>query len=86
MPICAKCKVMLPPNFMTPVSKDAYLCEFCKRNLIILKYGEFNEKSVSKTELIKEYDIFMKMVKEKNSILKDAMAGDVKDIPEKLLI
>lgn len=86
MPQCAKCKKFLPPNFITKISDKDSICEFCKRDVVIIRYGKFNEKSATRSEIVKEYQIFMKKVKERNSILKDAMKDDMKDIPEKLII
>jgi len=42
------------------------------------------EKATRK-DIAKEYELFLKMVKEKNSILKDAIKGDASGIPEKLI-
>jgi hypothetical protein len=79
MGICKKCNCALPPGFI----ENGTICVFCERDVTTIHYGD---KSASKMELIKEYDIFLKMVKEKNSILKRAVKGDMSGIPEKLII
>ena len=77
---CQKCKCFLPPGF---VPEGSEICVFCERNITAIHYGN---KSASKLELIREYDIFLKMVKEKNAILKKAVKGDFSEVPEKLII
>jgi hypothetical protein len=75
---CKQCNDFLPPGFI-----ENERCVFCVQDRKIIHYGE--GKSVTKDEIIKEYDIFLKMVKEKNEILKNAVRGDASDVPESLL-
>jgi NifB/MoaA-like Fe-S oxidoreductase len=74
---------MLPPNFFEEVGPK--ICAFCLRDVKEIKYGEHGEKTATKEEIVKEYDIFLKMVFERNKILKDATKGDMSGIPEKLI-
>lgn len=76
---CQVCRSMFPPGFV-----EGEKCIFCVRDTDMIKYGD--GKSVTKLEIIKEYDIFMKMVKEKNEILKRAVKGDFTGIPDKLIL
>jgi hypothetical protein len=80
---CVKCAALLPPNFFEEVGPK--ICTFCLRDVKEIKYGEHGEKTATKEEIIKEYDIFLKIVKEKQEILKDATKGDMSNIPEKLI-
>lgn len=82
MGLCVKCKKFLPPQLMEDV-EGGKLCLFCKSDKDELQLS--NGRLAKKEDVIKEYDVFMKMVKEKNDILKKAMHGDVKDIPTKIL-
>ena len=68
MPKCDKCGKFLPPGFVEPVpDTEDKLCLFCRRDIKQLEhYGEI----VTKEQIIKEYDIALKMIKEENEILK----------------
>jgi len=79
MGLCMKCKKMLPPGFV-----EEEVCIFCKRNTEKIEYS--NGKIATKTEIVNEYDIFLKVVKEKNEILKNAVKGDTSGIPDKLIL
>lgn len=83
MPKCLKCSALLPPQLLNESSK---ICLFCELDRKVIVYGEPPDvKTKNKDEVIKEYDIFLKMVKEKNEILKNAMKGDTSSIPTKIL-
>lgn len=77
---CTVCKQFLPPGF-TKVTEDnkAAKCIFCERDTLELKYVDENgkEQIASKFEIIKEYDKFIKQMKDnpqiKELILKDAI-------------
>ena len=81
MPKCGKCYGYLPPPFMVDMRDGGRICAFCNDGTNKMTYkGE----PVTKEEIIKEYEIFMRMVKEKNEILRNAVDGDGV-IPEKLI-
>ena len=84
MPKCAKCGYILPPQFMTKMSEKDSLCQFCVEDKLILTYSD-GRKKVNRKDIADEYKLFLKMVREKNDILKDAMKGDASGIPEKLI-
>lgn len=81
MGLCIKCRKFLPPQLLTQV-EGGKLCLFCEvgKDEIPVK-----DRVVKKTDIILEYDLFMKVVKEKNDILKKAMRGDTSGIPTKIL-
>jgi len=67
MPKCDKCFSVMPPDFLTDISeKGGKECWFCKtgKNEIINKIGG----KYTKEECIKDYDIFLKKLKEKKKI------------------
>lgn len=80
MPQCQKCRAFLPPGFIHtehPRSGEPLkgaLCLFCieEKNTIIYDNGR---KKVNKSDIVYEYDIFMKRIKEDNQILKDGAQG-----------
>lgn len=78
---CQKCYAMVPPPFMVEKSDGGRICAFCNDGTNNMTY---KGQPVSKTEIIREYEIFMQMVKEKNEILKNAVDGDGV-VPEKLI-
>lgn len=77
---CKKCKSFLPPGFV-----EGDLCVFCVRGNEFIVYDE-GKKRATKSELVEEYRVFLRMVKERNEILKNAVKGDLSDIPEKLIV
>jgi len=83
MPKCSKCYSILPPQFFDEMPNGDKLCKFCIDNIKQIEYG--NNKIATKEEIIKEYEIFLKMILEKNEIIKNAVKGDFTNIPEKLL-
>lgn len=82
--MCNKCMGVFPPNFVEPIKAKEYLCVFCQKGVDQIRYGEENEKVATRKEIIKEYDIYLKMVKERNDILKKTMKGEV-DVPANLI-
>lgn len=80
MPKCDKCNQFFPPGFVDSVNprtgevQKGNICLFCMDNVTVLK-GK-NGKQVTKKELIKEYQIFLKKVKENNEILKEGAKGN----------
>lgn len=80
MPQCRKCKALLAPNFV-----DEGTCLFCKDNLITISYGQHGEKKATKGELVKEYVMFLGMVKERKDARDKVIKGDTSVLPEKLI-
>jgi len=85
MPQCIECKKFLPPHFVERTEDDReHLCIFCKRGTKEIRFGENNENIATKEETVKEYDLYLKLVKEKNEVLKKTFRGDG-EIPSKLI-
>ncbi len=79
---CLKCYELLPPQFLN----DNKVCLYCELDKKVIVYGEAPDiKTKKKEDVVKEYKIFLRMVKDKNDILKKAVKGDVKDIPVNIL-
>jgi len=91
MPKCDKCNVFLPPGFIhtehpkTGEPLKGAICLFCIEGKQVIKY-DHDRKQVSKRELEREYDIFLKKVKEDNSILKDGAKGKYVKGAEKIIL
>jgi len=81
---CAKCREFLPPQLLTDVSESEKLCLFCEVDKKEIVYGT-DRKVAKKEQVVKDYDVFLKIVKEKNQILKDAMKGDTSQVPASIL-
>jgi glutaredoxin len=85
MPKCSKCNEFLPPGFVDKVEgTEDSLCIFCKRDIKTMTYKGV---SVKKETLIEEYKLALKMIKEKNEIIKNAARG-IKPVglPESVLM
>lgn len=80
MPKCVRCKALLAPNFI-----DEGQCLFCKDSLLVITYGANGEKKASKTELVKEYEMFLGMLKEQALAREKMLRGDTSVVPEKLI-
>ena len=80
MPVCRRCKVLLAPNFV-----DEGTCLFCKDNLLTISYGQHGEKRATKSELVKEYVMFLGMLKERKVSRDKVIKGDASVLPEKLI-
>lgn len=89
MPLCQKCNQFLPPGFIhnenpkTGEPLKGNLCIFCIEGKDKLPYDE--NKQVVKSELMKEYQIFLRRVKENNQILKDVAKGKTKEASKIIL-
>lgn len=68
MPRCVKCREMLAPNFIENNGK----CFFCNNEI---NHIDFQGIRYTKRDAIKEYDIFMKKIKEDNQLLRDVAQG-----------
>jgi hypothetical protein len=86
MPKCIRCSCFLPPHFVerTDDNKENE-CIFCRRGTKEIRYGENNEKVATKEETIKEYDLYLKLVKEQNEVLRKTFRGEG-DIPSNLIL
>jgi hypothetical protein len=73
MPKCNACNEYFPPGFTEPVegTKDN-LCLFCKRDTKTLSH---KGSTVTREQLVAEYQLALKMIKEKNEIIKNAARG-----------
>jgi hypothetical protein len=86
MPLCAKCRKFMPPEFCEPAEESDFLCLFCIRDVNEIWYGEGKQKKATREEIEKEYQIFTRELREK---LLDPFAGDkekrklVKGVTEK---
>lgn len=84
MGFCVKCNKLLPPQLLTPTSDGkAKICLFCEigKDVIPLSGGRMAHKQV----VIQDYEKFLKVVKERNEILKKAVKGDISGIPKNIL-
>lgn len=83
MSMCDKCRNFLPPGFVMDVNPETQeplkgnLCIFCIKNTKYIDYG--NGKRATKKEVIKEYDIFLKKMKENSHVLKESMVKEAKE-------
>lgn len=71
---CVKCNSFLPPNLIETNMK----CIFCN---IGSNYIDFKGVRYRKEDAVREYQMFLNKVKEKNSILKDVALGK-SEIPD----
>ncbi len=80
---CAKCYAFLPPPFMVDMPDGGKICAFCNDGTNKLSYkGE----PITKEEIVREYEVFLRMVKEKNEILKNVVNGDFAgEVPERMI-
>jgi wyosine [tRNA(Phe)-imidazoG37] synthetase (radical SAM superfamily) len=59
---------------MVPVDNGDKLCLFCQRDQEEIRYGEDDEFVIGKKEIVEEYKLFMKKLKEKKNVA-DAIMG-----------
>jgi len=67
MPKCDKCQSLLPPDFLFDITEEGGKeCWFCRtgKSKLSTKPGE----NYTKEQCIKDYDIFLKKLKEKPKI------------------
>jgi len=76
---CSKCNTFLPPGYVHEVDPETNValacptCEFCLKDIKVIRYGE--GKQVTKKELEKEYKLFIRKLKEDSSVLKNIVEG-----------
>jgi wyosine [tRNA(Phe)-imidazoG37] synthetase (radical SAM superfamily) len=63
---------------MLPAQLGDYLCVFCHRDTDLVYYGENNEHVIGRKEIVEEYKIFMKKLKESPNVAK-ALAEESKE-------
>ena len=65
MPLCAKCKKFMPPEFCEPAEDYDFLCLFCLRDTDVIWYGEGQQKKATREEIARDYQMFTKELKDK---------------------
>jgi hypothetical protein len=71
MGLCAKCRDFFPPDLMFDVEQNGdQLCAFCERDTNEIRYGEHNELVITRKEVVEEYKLFMKKLREQKDIAK----------------
>jgi wyosine [tRNA(Phe)-imidazoG37] synthetase (radical SAM superfamily) len=73
MGFCAKCRDFFPPDVMVDADDGDKLCLFCQRDQKEIRYGKNDEFVVGRKEIVEEYKIFMKQLKEKKDVAKALM-------------
>ena len=69
MGLCAKCRDFFPPDLMFDVEQNGdQLCAFCQRDTKEIRYGEHNELVITREEVIEEYKLFMRKLREQKDI------------------
>lgn len=80
MPTCVKCTKILPPQFMIDIDQDAQECIFCNNEIdevTIVEDATGREEKYSKEDVIKDYVVLLKKMKE---IYEKGGIESVKDI------
>lgn len=83
MASCCRCFKLLPPPFMEEMPDGEKMCRFCIDGVTKLEYGD--GKFATKSELEREYQMFLNELKDKNDILRKFAKGDASEVPEKLI-
>lgn len=78
MGFCAKCRDFFPPDVMVPADDGDKLCLFCQRDQDEIRYGEKDEFVIGRKEIVEEYKLFMKKLKDKKNVA-DALMGKAKE-------
>ena len=86
MPQCAKCRDFFPPEFTVVAEEDDHLCLFCKRDMKEIRYGDNLEKVATQKEIVEDYKLFTKMLKEElddpnkyDELMRKFTLGDVEE-------
>lgn len=85
MPKCVTCDKIFPPQFVKHIEKEAHKCIFCDLNLkeVEVPNGqdlmgkELPNKLYKKEQVVKDYEIFLKQLKEKTNIAKLLTKGEL---------
>lgn len=72
MPLCEKCRKFYPPQFCNQMEENEFLCEWCHRDIesILVTRSDGSQYKYTKEECAKDYDIFIKKLKESKDIKK----------------
>jgi len=66
---CLKCQKILPPDFLTLVKEDGKICVWCEKEIDTLTYiKDGKEIKVTKENVVKEYQMFMKLLMENKKV------------------
>jgi hypothetical protein len=84
MPKCVKCSGVFPPEFSTllPAEKlsdeQPHMCLFCELEVkeITIEKGEGKTEKYTREQCIKDYDVFLKQIKEKKNIAQLLVKGE----------
>lgn len=77
---CTKCREFFPPGFAKKVGETGdNLCIFCEMDMKEIK---FEDGVVKKIDIVEEYKVAMKMIREKNDIIKK---GKLEQLPKIIL-
>lgn len=69
MGLCAKCRDFFPPDLMFDTEQNGdQLCAFCQRDTNEIRYGEHNELVITRKEVVEEYKLFMRKLREQKDI------------------
>ncbi len=71
MPKCQKCFGLFPPQFSVLVSEEDHICIYCRDNIDYIMYDDENgeRKKYTKEECKRDYEKYLKMIKERNEEL-----------------
>lgn len=89
MPKCIKCDKMFPPQFVNSIDEinDVFRCIFCEQNIteIEIESGKdlegkpLPQNMYKKEQVVKDYEIFLKKLKEHTNIAKLLTKGEILD-------
>jgi len=85
MPKCVKCNAYFPPDFVDEISPTEKMCIFCMNNINEIRYGKNKSLKATRQDIIEEYKKFLRMVRERNDVLRDAVKGNSEKIPKEIL-
>lgn len=69
MPRCLKCKSMLASQMFSIYDDQLEgICVFCFLDKQVISYGDMKEKTYSKLEAVRDYDLFLKQMSDNPSV------------------
>jgi uncharacterized Zn finger protein (UPF0148 family) len=80
MPLCNKCRTILPPHFVFVDEKGQIVCAYCKtgKNVVTLEDDEGNSKRFTKQEAAGKYKEFTENVIKRPEMKKYLVKDDKK--------